>query len=113
MTSPARSGLKSLAALTILLCGGWATAGLVFRLAAYGSMPVTPGEPYGEADVLELFHYGALLVLSGLAVLQGLVLLVLGHFHLRRLGALLCLFGLALPFAYRPLHSWAATLAVP
>lgn len=54
-------------AVTVLLCGGWAAAGLCFRFLAYGSMPVTPGDPYGEVDVLELVHYGVLLVLSGLA----------------------------------------------
>jgi hypothetical protein len=86
-------------------------AGLVFRFTTYASMPVPPGEPYGEADVLELFHYGALLVLSGLAVSQGIVLLAFGRFRLRRVATFMCLFGLALPFAYRQLHGWVATLA--
>jgi hypothetical protein len=107
----ARGPFKILAVVTILLCGGWATAGLLFRFTTYGTMPVAPGEPYGEADVLELFHYGALVALSGFAVFQGLALLFLGRFRLRRLAAFMCLFGLALPFVYRPLHRWTAILA--
>jgi hypothetical protein len=112
MASDVRGRLKILAVLTIVLSGGWAAAGLAFRYTAYNSMPVAPGEPYGEADVLELVHYGVLLILSGLVALQGLVLLIFGRFQLRPLAAFLCLFGLALPFAYRPLHSWVADLAV-
>jgi len=112
MAIDTRGGFKILAAFTMLLCAGWTAAGLVFRFTAYGSMPVAPGEPYGEADVLELIHYGVLVIFSGLAVLQGFVLLVLGRFRLRRLAAFMCLFGLALPFAYRPLHSRVASLAI-
>ena len=111
MAAGARRCLKIFAVGTMLLCGGWAAAGLLFRFAAYGAMPVAPGEPYGEGDVLELFHYGALLAFCGLAVLQGLVLLVLGRFDLRRLATFMCLFGLALPLVYRRLHSWIAALA--
>jgi hypothetical protein len=83
----------------------------VFRFRAYGSLPVAPGEPYGEADVLELAHDAALVVLCGLTVLQGLALLVLGRLELRRLGALLRLFGVALPFAHRLLRGWVAAPA--
>ena len=77
MASSGRRRLKIIAVLTVLAAIGWFAAGLVFRYTAYGSMPVAPGEPYGEADVLELVHYGVLLMLSGLSVVQALVLLVL------------------------------------
>jgi hypothetical protein len=112
MASGVRIRLEILAALTVLLSAGWAAAGLVFRYSTYGAMPVAPGEPYGEADVLELVHYAVLLVLAGLVVLQGLFLLFFERFRLRPLAAFMCLFGLALPFVYRPLHSWVASLAV-
>ena len=54
-----RSGVlklyKALALITVAVCGAWAAAGLVFRFSVYGSMPVAPGDSYGEADVLEYF----------------------------------------------------------
>ena len=61
-------------------------------------MPVAPGEPYGEADVLELVYYGVLLILSVLVVARGLAFILFGRLQLR-------------PFVYRPLHSWVASLA--
>lgn len=102
---------KILAALTILLCLGWAAAGLAFRFTSYSSMPVAPGDPYGEADVLELLHYGVLLGLCGLALLEGIFLVALKRFHLGRLGALLCVFSIGLPFGYQPIHTWVAVWA--
>jgi hypothetical protein len=77
----------------------------------FSSMPVAPGDPYGEADVLELVHDGVVVVLSGLTLLQVFALLILGRFRVRRLAVFMCLFGLALRFAYRSLHDWIAALA--
>lgn len=74
-------------------------------------MPVAPDEPYGEADVIELLHYGALLGLCGLAFLEGALLLALKRFHSGRLGIFLCVFSIGLPFAYQPVHTWVAVLA--
>jgi hypothetical protein len=111
MATTARSRIRVVAVLTILMCLSWAGLGLLFRLGLYASLPVAPGEPYGEADVLELVHYEALVVFSALAGLQGLLLLLLGRLQLRRLGALMCVFALTLPFAYRPIHGWVAAMA--
>jgi hypothetical protein len=111
MPSAGTKRVEILAGLTILLCLGWATAGLAFRFTTYGSMPVAPGNPYGEADVMELLHYQLLLVLCGLALLEGVLLLMLRRFHLGPLGAFLCAFGVGLPFAYQAVHRWVAALA--
>ena len=77
----------------------------------YSSMPVAPGDPYGEADVMELLHCGTLLGLCGLALLEGVLLLALKRFHLRRFGVFLCVFSIGLAFAYQPDHTWVAVLA--
>lgn len=102
---------RILAALTIMLCLGWAAVGLAFRFTSYSAMPVAPGDPYGEADVLELLHYGVLLGLCGLALLEGILLVALKRFHLIRLGVILCVFSIGLAFAYQPVHTWVAVLA--
>jgi hypothetical protein len=111
MPSGGARRLEILAALTIVGCLGWAIAGLIFRFVIYSSMPVAPGEPYGEADVFELIHHGALLLLCGGALLEGVLLLLPTRFQLRRLGAFLCLVGVVLPLAYQPVHAWVAALA--
>ena len=74
-------------------------------------MPVAPGEPYGEADVLELVYYGVLPILSVLVVARGLAFILFGRLQPRPFAAFMCVYGLALPFVYRPLHSWVASLA--
>ena len=104
--------LGLLGIVTLAFTLAWAALGLAFRFSVYASLPIAPDEPYGIADVLELFHAGTLLVLCGFVLVQGAILLVFARFGLRRLALVMVLLACALPVVYGKVHGWVARLAV-
>lgn len=90
-----------------LVCGG-----LLYRATVYESIPVSPGDPYGLGDILELLLYFILIGSSALTLLTALVLSVVPSLrNWRAVAALLGAGLLALP-AYFLLHTYAARLSL-
>jgi len=88
----------------------WWLLGLMFRAFFYASLPVSPGEPYGIADVLELFHFGVLLLLCGALAVLGVMIAVLRGAEQRLFAVVQLVAAPLLVFGYLQLHRIVASL---
>jgi len=79
--------------------------GLIFRATFYWTLPVSPGEPYGIADVLELIIYFTILGMAGLNILLGLLMLMVTAWRDIRLAVIALIVSLIMPPLYFMLHS--------
>jgi len=102
--------MKVLAWLVLCACALLFIGGLAFRATLYPRLPVAPGEAYGLADIIEYGIGMLLLVAAASGFALGVLLIVLRRFALVRLGVVLLVFSLAAALAYRPLHSFVASL---
>ena len=111
MTPRIQSFLHLFGRSLIVLCPALVVLGLCFRGTLYWRLPVTPGDPYGIADILELGLGFLLIGLSFTSALLGTLLLIFRHWGLSRLGLFLVLVGVVSPTAYFLLHPSVAKIS--
>lgn len=73
-----------------------ATLGLIFRFLLYRFIPVSPGEPAGLGDILDLLIFFALLIVGAFLLASGAILLLLN----KKLGFRVAGLGSFVPLIY-------------
>ena len=81
-----------------------AVLGLLYRATVYWKIPVSPGDPYGLGDVIELFWFVALLVLAGITLMFSAVIAFVPQLRNARLAFMLFLAAVLSPTAYYLIH---------
>ncbi|MBH0055340.1 hypothetical protein I6F65_00015 [Pseudoalteromonas sp. SWXJZ94C] len=84
----------------------------LFRYCFYNSMYLEPNEPYGIADVIELFLGFWFMFVIFISVIISLYLMVKKHPNRKKQSGFLIMFCLALVMLADPLRSLAARLAI-
>ena len=79
--------------------------GLIFRATLYWTLPISPGEPFGLADILELFIYFTILGMAGLLILFALLMLTVPAWRNIRLAIIALIVSLIMPPLYFMLHA--------
>ncbi len=95
---------------TAILCVALSCAGLLFRATIYWTIPIAEGDPYGFADILEVFIYFGVVMLSGLTILCSLVLCFVPPCKDVKLGIKIFIAGLGSLAAYLGLHQYVPKL---
>ncbi len=85
---------------------------VVFRALIYDRIYISPGEPTGISDVIELALGCLLLALLGISLVASLVLTVRGPRENRVAAAWLGVGTVAMAVILGPVHEWAARLAL-
>lgn len=91
---------KIIASVGIIL----AVLGLLFRATIYWKIPISPSDPYGLSDVIELFWFVALLVLTGITIMFSAVIAFVQQLKNARLALMLLLAAILSPTAYYLIH---------
>lgn len=90
-----------------LVCGSLYLIALIFRATIYHDLYISPNDPYGVADIMELF----LVLIGGLFILVSvfvsLVLLVRGEKQSKKSAIFLILWCILICVSYFPLHEIA------
>lgn len=90
-----------------LVCGAIYLFALIFRATIYSDLYISPNDPYGVADIMELF----LVLIGGLFILVSvfvsLVLLVKGEKQSKKSAVFLILWCVLICVSYFPLHEIA------
>jgi len=81
-----------------------AVLGLLFRATVYWNIPISPSDPYGLSDVIELFWFVALLVLAGITIMFSAVIAFVPQLKNARLALILFLAAVLSPTAYYLIH---------
>jgi len=81
-----------------------AILGLLFRATVYWKIPISPSDPYGLSDVIELFWLVALLVLAGITIMFSAVIAFVPQLKNARLAFILFLAAILSPTAYYLIH---------
>jgi len=100
MTQKVHRLAKIIASVGIML----AVLGLLFRATVYWKIPVSPSEPYGLSDVIELFWFVALLVLAGITIMFSAVIAFVPQLKNTRLAFILFFAAVLSPTVYYLIH---------
>ena len=92
-----------------LTCGALYIFALIFRATIYPDIYISPTDPYGVADIMELFLFAILIFLMLVSVLVAIILLVKGERQSKKSAAFLILWCLLIFMSYSPLHKIAAS----
>jgi len=84
--------------------------GLLYRATVYWKIPVSPGDPYGFGDVIELFWFVALLLLAGITLMFSAVIAFVPQLRNPRLAFMLFLAAVLSPTAYYIIHPFVPRL---
>lgn len=77
---------------------------LFFRASIYDGMYIAPDEPYGIADVIELYMMFLFLLSLGISILLSVILLFRGKCQTKKAALSLIVFSIALFFVFPSLH---------
>ncbi len=87
--------------------------GLFFRAFYYWKLPVTPGDPYGIADINELEIYIFLVAASIFSGVLGISLILIKRFKQKALGIALLIISLIAVPIYNFIHPVVSRLTAP
>ncbi|MEJ2360696.1 MAG: hypothetical protein P8Z75_04605 [Gammaproteobacteria bacterium] len=90
---------------TAIVAVGLAIFGWVFRATFYWMIPVSPGEPAGLADMLDLAIFFGVLLLASLAMVGGVLLLMVPAWRNLRLAISVLVTSLVTPPLYYIVHA--------
>lgn len=90
---------------TAIATVGLAIFGLVFRATFYWMIPVTPGEPAGLADMIELLIFYGVLLTALAAMMLGVLLLMVPDWRNVRLATSVLVTSLVIPPMFYVLHA--------
>ena len=92
-----------------LTCGAIYIFALIFRATIYPDIYISPTDPYGVADIMELFLFAILIFLMLVSVLVAIILLIKGESQSKKSAVFLIFWCLLIFISYSPLHKIAAS----
>lgn len=95
---------RGLAIFLLCACALLFFGGLAFRLFFYHRLPVTTGDAYGIADVIEIYIALLLMIFAATGFVFGLVLVVWRRLTLVTMGVILIASTPAMALSYLPLY---------
>lgn len=102
--------IQRLAMATAIIAVSLAVFGLIFRATFYWMIPVSPGQPTGLADLIELLIFYGVLAAAFVAMLLAVLLLMVPAWRNLRLAISVLVTSLVTPPMFYVLHGLVSRL---